>query len=171
MKNIGFISYRRYIIGHESELTEHWQIGLSHPWHPAEQSAPHGHSKISGSWLRESELVFFRAQLRICRIKNIQYLRFTQSTSALRQVATHSESVGSQFVMHARVSWTQTSLQTPLSSKSLENITWPYIDWNLTVLTDNLDPLYGPFGEQRPGPVKIKRRLSFWIFDISIRFY
>ena len=28
------------------KLTEHSQIGLSHPWHPASQSAPQGHSKI-----------------------------------------------------------------------------------------------------------------------------
>ena len=67
-------------------------------------------------------------------------------------------------------------LNTNLAANSVEfevskNIKLLSIDWNLTVLTDNWDPLYGPFGEKRPGLVKTKRQLSFWRFDISIRFY
>ena len=49
------------------------------------------------------------------------YLRSTQVVSALKQEVMHSEPVGSQLVIHVNVSSTHTSLQTPFSSKSLEN--------------------------------------------------
>ena len=35
----------------------------------------------------------------------------------------------------------------------------------MSVLTDNLDPPFGSIGANRPDLVKIKRRLSFEIFD------
>ena len=84
----------------------------------------------------------------------------------------HWESVGSQLVIHVNVSSTHTSLQTPFSSKSLENTKWTSSNLNLIVLTDSLDPPFGPLGGKWPGLVKIKRRISFLtIFIFSIRFY
>ena len=78
----------------------------------------------------------------------------------------HSVSVWSQLVTQVNVSSTHTSLQTSFSSKSLENIMWFYFIWNQTILTDNLDPLFGLIGVKRLGPVVIKPLLSFWLFEI-----
>ena len=87
-------------------------------------------------------------------------------TSDLRQVAIHSESVGSQLVIHVRVFSTHNSVQTSLSSKSLKTITWLYFNLNLTVRTDNSDPSIDRLCEKTLGQVRITRRLSFWIFQL-----
>ena len=94
-------------------LTEHSQMGLPQSWQPAGQSLPQGHSKIE----------VFRVKNSVSEIKYTLHSRFTQATSALRQIEMHSESVGSHLVMHVRVFSTHNSLQISLSSKSLKNIT------------------------------------------------
>jgi len=75
----------------------------------------------------------------------------------------HWESVGSQLVIQVKVSSTQTSIQTPLRSKSLKTPPIDLFNWNLNVLTDNLDQLFDPLDAKRPGSVAVKRRISFWI--------
>ena len=50
----------------------------------------------------------------------VRYSLSTQVASARRQVLMHSEFVGSQLVMHVKVSSTQTSLQTSFRFKSLK---------------------------------------------------
>ena len=87
----------------------------------------------------------------------------------------HSESVESQLVMHVKVSSTHTSLQTPLSSKSLKK-------HHLTFLELKYECTYGQFGstfwfhwseQARRCKNKMKTLIwniwSFWILFIELK--
>ena len=99
--------------------------------------------------------------------------RLKQLMSALRQVAKHTESAGSQLVMHSKVSSEHSSPQTLFSSTSLKVFPANAIGFYPgSILTDIWDQRSGHFGQsdkKTPHKEKITRRLSFFIF--SLRFY